>query len=471
MVPHIKILTDQELMEIDKATRKLLQEIGIIVNSEEALDIYKGAGAAVESERNLVRIPPRLIDEALEKCSSSILLHGRDGIDPLNIGDMRSYFSPTGFATRILDYETGTCRPALLKDLIQSVQLAEVLTPPDFILVNIGATDVPPEVADLYEFKAGLMNTRKHLMTQAHGKENLRKIISMAQEIAEDLDTIREKPFFSILVTLTSPLNIRQDASEIIIEGSRQGLPLFIESGPMCGATAPATLASTLVCVNAEVLGSFVLAKLVNPAVPLVYASWARILDMKTSSVSVGGPEFGMLRIATTQLAKFYHLPSGGGGTLSDSKWNNTQLGMEKLSTTLLPALAGTNMIMGMGLLAEMNATSLETLMIDHEVVSYVRRILQGIEVNDETIAFEIFREVGPRGNFIQTEHTFKYFRKEMWIPEITDRGGSLSEDHDPRFISMESRAKKALLEALQKHTPPSSSKDIDSRLDTIIHR
>jgi trimethylamine--corrinoid protein Co-methyltransferase len=470
MVPEIRILSDQELREIDRATRELLEEVGIIVNADEALDIYRAAGAVVEFDQNLVRIPRRLIEETLKKCSPCIRLYGRDGASPLIIGDMHSYFSPTGFATKVLDHETGKYRPALFRDLVESIRLAEVLNPPDFILANIGPTDVPSGVVDLYEFKAGLINTRKHLMTQAHGKESLRKIISMAQEVTRDSEATKKRPFFSILVTLTSPLNIRQDAAELIIEGAREGLPLFIESGPMCGVTAPATLASTLVCANAELLGSFVLAKLVNPTIPLVYASWARILDMRTGTVSVGGPEFGMLRIATTQMAKYYRLPSGGGGTLSDSKLNNAQLGMEKLSTTLLPALAGTNMIMGMGLLAEMNAASLETLMIDHEITAYVRRVLKGIEVADDTIDLTVFKDVGPRGCFIQTDHTYKHFRKEMWIPEITDRGGALSEDLDPGLWSLENRARKGLVEALQKHTPPNLPKDIDSKLDAIIH-
>jgi len=247
------------------------------------------------------------------------------------------------------------------------------------------------------------------------------------------------------------------------------GLPLFIESGPMCGATAPATLASTLITANAELLCSFVLAKTVNPTVPVVYASWARILDMKSATCSHGGPEFGLLRCGTTQMAKYYGLPSGGGGILADSKLIDAQLGMEKLGTALLPALAGTNMILGMGLLADENAISLETLVLDHEITGYVRRVLQGIQVNDETTDLSIFKEVGPGGDFVTTKHTREHFRKEMWIPKITDRG-FLAMDKDPKEKSIQNRAKKFLVKAFEQYTPPKLPEDIDSKLDAIIY-
>ncbi|MGD2015939.1 MAG: trimethylamine methyltransferase family protein [Desulfobacterales bacterium] len=133
---------------------------------------------------------------------------------------------------------------------------------------------------------------------------------------------------------------------EPIIEGASEGLPLFIESGPMFGVTSPATLASTLITANAELLSSIVLDKQVNSRVPVIYASWARALDRKTGNVCVGAPEFGMLRVGTTLMAKFYNLPSGGGGDIDGFEMGGC-LGAELLSTSLLPMLSGTNLIRG----------------------------------------------------------------------------------------------------------------------------
>jgi trimethylamine---corrinoid protein Co-methyltransferase len=468
MIPTTKVLSDQELSKIDQVSRELLWDTGVKVENEEALQIYKKAGAQVNFSNQIVKIPNHIINETIAKCSPSVRLYGRDGVQPLLIGGDRVYFGTIGISTNILDLETGKYRPVLYEDLGKIIRLADVLNPPEFLLIPATPTDVPPEVSDLYEFKSLVTNTKKHFIAQAKGKENLKKIIDMAKEITGSLEALQKQPFFSILVCLTSPLINREDGAELIIETARMGLPLFIESGPMCGGTAPATLASTLIMANAEILCSFVLAKSVNPTVPLVYASWARILDMKSATVSHGGPEFALLRCGTTQMAKYYGLPSGGGGILGDSKLIDAQLGMEKLGTALLPAQAGTNMILGMGLLADENAISLETLVVDYEVAGYVRRVLQGIEVNDETTDITRFKEVEHGGDFVSTEYTREHFREEMWIPMITDRG-SLALDKDPKAKSMENRTKRFLMKAFEQYKPPTLPKDIDSKLDAII--
>ena len=209
-----------------------------------------------------------------------------------------------------------------------------------------------------------------------------------------------------------------------------------------------------MVLANAELLASFVLAKAVNPAAPLIYASWARILDMRAATVSHGGPEFPLLRMATTQMAKYYGLPSGGGGILADTKSIDVQLGMEKLGTGLLPALADTNMVVGMGLFADENAISLETLVIDHEVCGWINRVRNGIDVSDETTDIAIIDKVGPGGDFVATEHTLNYFRKEMFIPKIMDRG-FLSLDKDPAAKCMRTRARKQFKEVMDRYVPP----------------
>jgi len=470
MNPTVEVLSPKELIEIDRASRELLQDVGVLLAHEEGLDLLAKAGAKVDRTAQTVRIPSHLVDLALSRCAPSLRLHGREGRRPLTIGGGRVHFGTVGIATNVLDRETGLYRPVLTEDMAQLVRLADVLEPPDFILVPATPTDYPSALVDVHEFKILLLNTTKHVIAEAQGQENLAKIVEMAVAVAGSLEEVVRKPFFSILVCLTSPLTIRQDAAELIVEGARLGLPLFIEAGPMSGGTSPATMAQTLIGANAELLASFVLAKLVNPAAPLVYASWARIIDMKSAGVSHGGPEFGLLRTATTQMAKFYGLPSGGGGILADSKLIDAQFGMEKLGTALFPALAGTNMISGMGLLADENAISPEALIIDHEIASWVGRAIAGIRVTAETTDISIFEEVGPGGDFIRAKHTRDNYRQEMWIPKIMDRG-VLVQDVDPEPRSLRNRARKVLDKALADYIGPKLPEGMEARLEEIIGR
>ena len=137
-----------------------------------------------------------------------------------------------------------------------------------------------------------MLYTSKHIEAQAKDLVNAKKIIKMAEYIAGGEENLKKTPFFSFLVTLTSPLHHRGDSMQLIIESARYGIPLFIESGPMAGATSPVTLSETIAIANAELLSAIVLAKLVKESAPVIYASWARVINMKNGNVSVGCPEF-----------------------------------------------------------------------------------------------------------------------------------------------------------------------------------
>ncbi|MDD7649515.1 trimethylamine methyltransferase family protein [Cloacibacillus porcorum] len=465
-----KLLSDADLLRIDQASRALLWEVGVEVHDERAMDYYEGAGAHVDREKCMVRVPDYVITDTLKKCSSSVRLYNRKDPEPLVIGGDDVYFGTVGIATNVLDINTDQYRSVLTQDLVDIIQLSDVLERPHYILVPATPTDVPSAVVDLVETKALLMNTSKHFITEAQNAENCRRAIEMAALVAGGLDKLAAKPFMTMLVTLTSPLHFRQDVADLIIETAKVGLPLFIESGPMAGGTGPATMAGNLICANAEILNAFVLAKAVNPEVPLVYASWARLLDMRAATCSHGGPEFAMLRVGTSQLAKYYGLPCGGGSVLADTKSIDVQLGMEKMGTGLLPALAGTNMCTGMGLFADENAISLETLVIDWEITGWIERVLRGIEVTKETCDLAVFKEVGPGGDFVRCAHTRENYKRESFLPHIMDRG-YLALDKDPLAKEMRKRAKSMYPKLMREYKAPEISADIVRQMDEIIAR
>lgn len=465
-----KLLGDADLLRIDQASRALLWEVGVEVHDERALEYYERAGAYVDRVNHRVRVPDHLISETLKKCASSVRLYNRKDPEPIVIGGDDVYFGTVGIATNVLDINTDQYRSVLTQDLVDIIRLSDVLDRPHYILVPATPTDVPSAMVDLIETKALLLNTSKHFITEAQNAENCRRTIEMCALVAGGLDKLVGRPFMTMLVTLTSPLHFRQDVSDLIIETAKVGLPLFIESGPMAGGTGPATMAGNLVCANAEILNAFVLAKAVNPKVPLVYASWARLLDMRAATCSHGGPEFAMLRVGTSQLAKYYGLPCGGGSVLADTKSIDVQLGMEKMGTGLLPALAGTNMCTGMGLFADENAISLETLVIDWEITGWIERVLRGIEVTKETCDLAVFKEVGPGGDFVRSAHTRENYKKESFLPHIMDRG-YLALDKDPLAKEMRKRAKKLYPKLMQDYKAPEIPAEVIAGIDEIIAR
>lgn len=469
MRPSLQVLSADEIHQIHMASMELLEKSGVEVLDENALNYFEQAGAIVDRENKLVKIPIGLVNDCLAKCSPSVTLYNSDGTKAMVVGGNNVYFGTVGFATNVLDWQTGVVRDATIADYEDILKLAEVLDYPQFVLPPAQPNDVPVALSDRYQAKVGFLTTKKPLIPQAYGAQETRDIIHMAAEVVGGLEKLVEKPNLAMLVTCTSPLVVRVDASETIIETARANVPLFIESGPMSGATSPVTLASTVALANAEILCHIILAKIVNPRVPVIYASWTRIFDMRYGNVSLGCPELALMRVATSQMAKYYKLPSGGGGTLTDANSADVQLGWEKMLTAVVPALGHTNMILGMGIIGQENTLSCECLMIDSEIARIANRVVNGIEVDEDRLGVDVINEVGPAGTtFVSKPHTKKYYPTELLMPRLTDRSVP-AEWFKNGAKNVNTLAKELVAKYIGKYQKPSLPSNIEEKLDAII--
>jgi trimethylamine--corrinoid protein Co-methyltransferase len=244
----------------------------------------------------------------------------------------------------------------------------------------------------------------------------------MAAAIAGSTDELKKRPIITLDVTTISPLTQDRLQTQEIVGGARNGIPVSISPGPMAGASSPVTLAGTMTQANAEFLSGLVISQVASPGAPVIYACWARHLDQKTANVSMGTPEFALLRVCQAQLGRYYGLPTRGGGLVTDSKTVDAQSGYEKMATCLVPAMAGLNIVAGMAMVDSLNTMSYEQFILDEEIAGFARRILNGIDVTGDKIAADLIKSIGPGGSFLGAKHSLKYFREELWMPQISDR-------------------------------------------------
>ena len=404
----------------------------------------------------------------LSLCSPTVYLYNRETGKPVIFGGDNVNFGSVGVASYAYDIETDAFRVVSEQDINDTTRLCDVLPNLDFLLPHGTPAELPPMAADLYECKAQLLYSSKPFFFEVYSKENTIKCCDMIFEVSGGQENFVRKPFAALQITLTSPLHLRDDVCFGLIEGGKRGIGAFIESGPMSCGTGPATLACNVALANAENLCSFILAKAVNPEVPLIHCSWARIIDMKFAACAHGGPEFSMQRLAISQLGKYYGLPTGGGCMLSDTKAIDVQYGMEKMGNALMCALGGINMMCGMGQFADENAISLESYIIDNEIAGWIKRAKRGIMVNEDTLDIDIVRKVGQGGDFLHQQHTYDHYKDEQFIPDILDRG-FLAIDKDPEKKLMRKRAKKQYHKLMQKYVGPQLSEETKNKIQEII--
>jgi len=305
------LFSRDELEAIHLATLEVLERYGIMVFCDEALELYAASGCYVDKETNLVKIPAFLVEEAISSAPSSILLAGRDPRHDTVLEGRRVGFTNFGAGVMVIDPLTGELRESNKQDVANTALACDALEEVDIYSSAVVARDVPERAIDLHEAEAFLSNTTKHCQhIDLTGGAGAKKFFEMGAAIVGGMDKLRERPIISALVCPTSPLQLHTHTAEIIIECARARIPVNILSMAMSGASAPISLAGTLVTHNAEVLGGMVLHQLAGKGAPMIYGSSTTTFDLTFATAPVGAPELGMISAGVAELSHYYMLPS-----------------------------------------------------------------------------------------------------------------------------------------------------------------
>ena len=416
-------LSAKDLARIHEATIRVLAEVGFEVHQPEAFELFKQHATTVDSERRVVRLQERTVTELLASAPSQVTLCGRKPEHDLELGTGEVYFGTGGTALNVLDYLGGKRRPANLQDLIEIIRIVDRLENIHLMLLPTYPNELPVEAVDVSRFFAGFMHTSKHVMGGVYTAKGIRDVIALAETIAGSAEALRERPFVSMITCGISPLRLDAKYGSFMMQVARAGIPLAVPCEPLAGATAPVTLAGTLVVQNCDALINVMVSQLVNPGTPVIYGCVAGTADLRDMKYLGGSIEGALLNAATAQLAQHYGLPYYATAGISDSKSLDVQCGYETALSNLLVALAGADFIHDAAGLMEFAMTvSKEKLVIDDEIIGMALRALRGIAVDDETLAFDAIKAAGPGGNFIAARHTRRHMHREHYRPQLTDR-------------------------------------------------
>jgi trimethylamine--corrinoid protein Co-methyltransferase len=418
-----KPLTEEGILKIHETVIRIIEEIGFQVNSETAMDLFSKAGARVDRQNRIVNIPRELVMSLIKSAPSEILLAGREEKYDIYLGSNRVYAGTGGTALYIYEPKTNIKRLAQLKDIKNIGKLVDKLENIHLYMLPTYPNELQVTDVDVNRFFSGLDNTSKHIMGGVYTEEGVTNVVHMAEIIAGSPENLRKRPLISMVACSISPFKLDGRYGDLVINIARHGIPLIVPAEPLCGATSPVTLAANVTIQTVDSLMGVMLSQIVNPGTPVIFGSVATSTDLKDLKYLAGSIEMGLINSAGAQMAQFYKLPFYGTGGMSDSKVLDAQCGYEAAMTTLLGALAGVNFIHDAAGLMEFAMTACyEKLVIDNEIIGMAMRAVEGIKVDDETLAFDLMKKIGPAGNFITAKHTRHYMRREHYQPALSDR-------------------------------------------------
>lgn len=463
----LRLIGEKQVEMIYQNALRVLEEVGILVKSEALLDVFASVGGRVNTKEQHVFIDRKFVNAALEAAPKCVVMSGRDPERDVVLEDRRVYFTFGGTPNaQIIDSETGEFRPSTLKDVGAATTLADSFESMSVIMSVVGGYDAPADCHYLHELTALFEHTTKPIIYPAPGAEMSKKALQIATAVAGGEEQMRNRPILSIYAEPTTPLSFTE-ANENIIEFARAGAPIICGPAAMSGATAPMTLPGNATVGLAENLASLVAAQSVRAGAPFILGPHCGIMDMRTMRFCYGAPELHMGWVVQTQIADYLNLPIFGMGGCNDSKSPDAQAGAEAAMSALMAALGGTNLVHNVATTAMGDAGCLEMIVISDDILGYVLRILKDIAVDEETLAFDVIRNVGPGGNYLSEMHTLDHF-KENYVPKIFDRTDLTTWVKQGRREAGEIARERAM-EILKQHHPEPLRRETRREIDKIL--
>lgn len=424
----LRVLSDEEIRQIHEATLSILETCGIKLLNPRIFSVLRDKGIATRVEEELVFFNRSCVEDALAKVPRRFEVFNREGEPAFVLGNGTPRIAAGHNAVFWADSETGKTRESTVADVEQFARICEQLPNIDAIGIPVMPQDVPnPAHSLLYGVKACVENSRKPIFFSTDNPAVNRKIIEMLAAVFPG--DFSEQPYGIGQLSPTSPLFWEGPVLDALQETIDRGVPLAILPEPNAGISAPYTLAGLLTVNNAECLSGLVMTQLLRPGAKVLYANSWTTTDMRKGDVLVGSVETSVCRIAGAQLARFYGVPCHTTAPNSDNHAHDEQNSWEKTLSLMAAVGSGNDLIVNCGMFATGMTCSHEQLLMDEEIAGMCRRLAEGLEVNESTVAADLIREIGPRGTgYLIAPHTLERLRSgEYFFPRLAVRGSRAS--------------------------------------------
>lgn len=416
----LDILSDEQVNEIHNATIEIMSKIGMVIKNKEGIKLLKNAGASVDGEH--VKIPERLVKQALASTPSRITMYDRCGNEAMFLQQGNTYFGSGSDTIYTFDVETNERRPVLLKDVNNFAKTIDSLPNMSFVMSMGTPTDVPTDKAYVYEFAEMVKGSSKPIVYTAKDRNDMEQIFSIAAIAAGSEEAVREKPFTLLYAEPISPRLFNTESVQNLLFCAEKGIPFCYPPSTNTGGGGPVTMAGAIALGNAECLTGLLMAQLKNPGTPFLFGGNVAALDMKTTVVSYGSPEWMLCSGAIAQMGRSYNLPTWGTSGASDSKVVDAQAGMEAMLSVYNSLLTKNTLVHDNGYIDSGLTSSLEMVLLADEAIAMAKYLVNGITVNETTLALDAIRRVEPGKGFIADQHTFDNWDKDPYHSKRLDR-------------------------------------------------
>jgi trimethylamine--corrinoid protein Co-methyltransferase len=463
---HYSRLSADQCQKLHNASLEILARTGVRLYDQEAVNLLKEAGASV-SDGDRVRIPAGLVEKAFSTVPRRVTLYDRYGAPAMYLEEGNCYYGPGSDCLNIIDHRSSERRSPVVQDVVEGMIVCDALPHIDFVMSMFLPSDVHAMVSDRYQMEAMLNHTTKPIVYVTNEFSGCVDAVEMAEAVVGGAEALRLRPFVACYINVTTGLRHNQEAIQKLLFLAEKGLPALYVPVVLGGVSGPVTMAGTMALVNAGALVGLVLSQLKREGAPFILPGWGGgSMDMRTMISPYCQPDPKGIAHA---VANHYRLPMFGIGGCSEAKVVDQQAAAEAGLTLMAETLGGAQLIHDLGYLESGLCGSLAQLLICNEIVGWMEHMFAPVEISEETLALDLIDEMGPDGQFLDTEHTMTHYR-ERWYPEVFERA-NFDQWQARGAKDVGTRAGERVEQILAEHQPEPLSEDVAQRVRDVVRR
>lgn len=472
MKATFNVLSNDERARVHEESLKTLGTTGVRVDTALGRDILKEAGAAVDSSSNRVRFPRQFVEDCLQAVPNDVTLGARRPGADLPMNGENCTLCLDGEGTFVLDRDSGTRRKVVHSDWKAITRVADALDDIGVYWRQVEPSDKGDRLGDVVEYFCDVQrNFSKHVQDTIMSPDQAPWLREVLQTIFGTTVDIQKKHPMSYLLCPQSPLIIDHDYTDAYLALKGLNLPVAIMPMPLMGATAPASMISTIVQGNCEVLAMLCLVQAHEPGAPVIYAPALAVMDPRTGGLRNASMQYAVMGAAATEMARFYQLPAQSSPGGSDAHQLGVQMGLEGAAMALPTMLAWPDIIVGPGMLDGSMVASLEQLLLDVEVFRLARQAHHGVMCGESKWLMDDIEIVGPGGHYLSEPSTLSAIRSDEWYMSDLGTHGSFEDWLTQGKTPLVAMVKKRVDDLIANHKPLPLGAAVENELAAICRR
>jgi len=472
METYLRVLSDADQDQIHESTIKILSETGVRVETDLGRNYLKKAGAIVDENSRIVRIPRKLLEDSLQAVPKKFSLGARRPGWDLGMNEGNCSLLIDGSGIEVIDHRTREKRPSLSSDWFDATRVIDAIDEFGVYWGMVTQSDVGDSLPETINHWIQIFrNFSKHVQNSSSTSSESAWLLEILQTVFGDKETIKKTNPYSFLVCPQSPLIIEREDTDAYLATKGYQIPIAVMPMPLMGGTGPGNMISMTILGNCEVLAMLCLVQAADPGTPFIWAPCLAVMNPRTGMYSAGAIENSLLSSAATEMGRYYGLPVIGEGGGTDAYVPGIQAGYERAMSSVIGTLSWPDLLVGPGLLGGSMILSLEQLVIDVEMFRMSRQAHRGIPTHDEAWLEEVVQKVGPGGNFLGEKSTRKFMRSGEWlIPSLGVHDTEQSWERSGRKDILD-EAREKVDHILKTHKPLPLDDRVQKELDKIYKK